>query len=372
MDSIETTHRILVIDDDATNLRMLQEILCTQYKVYAAPSGERALAFLERHLPDLILLDVEMPGLNGYQVIRKLKENPRLAQIPVLFLTAQEGRDKEEMALRLGAVDYILKPITTGVVRARVNLHIELEDYRKRLESLVEAKTLQVRNTQDSILDILANVTAWRDSGTGGHIIRTTAYSQMIVDALMEIDHPNYRISPQYAEHIVKTSKLHDIGKVAVSDTILLKPGRLTPEEFGEIKKHTTFGAQMIDDAIADLGDDTSFLHVAREIVISHHEWWDGSGYPQGLAGDAIPVAGRVMAISDIYDSLTSERPYKGELTHEETMEIIRTETGRHFDPLLIDLLGDTFPSFEEVAKVKAAEERRKKLLAGASLGGGL
>jgi putative two-component system response regulator len=347
----KTQHSILVVDDDATNLRMLHEILSPTYKVYAAPSGERAITFLERQHPDLILLDIEMPGMNGYQVISRLKDNPALASIPVLFLTAQEGRDKEETALRLGAVDYILKPITAGVVLARVNLHIELEVYRKRLELLVGEKTEQLRKTQDSILDILAGVTAWRDSGTGGHITRTTAYSQLVVDCLLDKKHPDYILDPQYGENIVKTSKLHDIGKVAISDSILLKPGKLTPEEFDEIKKHTTFGAQMIDDAIADLGDVSSFLHVAREIVISHHEWWNGSGYPEALLGDRIPVSGRVMAISDIYDSLTSERPYKDAMTHQEAMDIIYREmTGGHFDPLLIELLQDTFPRFEEIA----------------------
>ncbi|MDR1917077.1 MAG: response regulator [Synergistaceae bacterium] len=344
-----TSHSILVVDDDATNLRMLQEILRPIYKVYAAPSGERALAFLEKQSPDLILLDVEMPGMNGYQVIKKLKENPRFQSIPVLFLTAQEGRDKEETALHLGAVDYILKPITTGIVRARVNLHIELEDYRKRLETLVSQKTESLRNTQDSILDILANVTAWRDSGTGGHIARTTTYTKLVVNCLLEKQHPNYLINPQYGEHIIKSSKLHDIGKVAISDNILLKPGKLTTEEFDEIKKHTTFGAQIISDAIENLGDDSSFLHVAREIVISHHEWWDGSGYPNGLAGNDIPISGRIMAISDIYDSLTSERPYKGIMSHDEAMSIIYRETGGHFDPLMIDLLKDTFLLFEGV-----------------------
>jgi putative two-component system response regulator len=344
-------HSILVVDDDATNLRMLQEILKGSYKVFAAPSATRALAFLKRRKPDLILLDVEMPDMNGYQVINKLKENDETADIPVLFLTAQEGRDKEEVALRLGAVDYILKPITAGVVLARVNLHVELEVYRKRLETLVGQKTEQLRNTQDSILDILANVTAWRDSGTGGHIKRTTSYSQLIVNCLMNKSNPNYMITRAYSEHIVRTSKLHDIGKVAISDSILLKPGKLTPEEFNEIKKHTTFGAEMIDDAMAGLGDVSPFLHVAREIVISHHEWWSGSGYPNGLRGSEIPISGRVMAISDIYDSLTSERPYKGAMDHEEAMSIIYKETGTHFDPLLIELLRDTFPSFDGIAR---------------------
>jgi putative two-component system response regulator len=349
MDTDNTNHSILVVDDDATNLRMLQEILRPMYKVYAAPSGERAMGFLEHNCPDLILLDVEMPVMNGYELIKKIKEDERLSAIPVLFLTAQEGRDKEEQAFHLGAVDYILKPITTGVVRARVNLHIELEDYRKRLETLVSEKTERLRLTQDSILDILANVTAWRDSGTGGHIERTTAYTRLVVKELSKKNDSNYIISPQYGEHIIKSSKLHDIGKVAVSDNILLKPGRLTPEEFDEIKKHTTFGAQIIDDAIHDLGDDSSFLHVAREIVISHHEWWNGSGYPNGLAGSAIPISGRVMAVSDIYDSLTSARPYKDAMTHEKAMSIIYGETGSHFDPHMITLLEDVFPVFAEV-----------------------
>lgn len=351
MKQADTSHSILIVDDDATNLSMLQEILKSTYKVYPSPSGERALAFLARHIPDLILLDVEMPGMNGYEVITRIKEDPRLSTIPVLFLTAQEGREKEEMALRLGAADYILKPITAGVVRARVAMQIELEVYRKRLEHLVERKTQQLQNTQDSILDILASVTAWRDSGTGGHITRTTSYVQLIVRCLQRKGNPNYLISPSYGESIIKTAKLHDIGKVAISDSILLKPGKLTPEEFNEIKKHTTFGAQMIDDAIEDLGDESSFLHVAREIVISHHEWWNGSGYPKGLKGSAIPISGRIMAISDIYDSLTSKRPYKGAMPHDEAMSIIRSETGPHFDPLLIELLEDAYPQFDQIAQ---------------------
>lgn len=359
------SYSILAVDDDATNLRMLHEILNPAYKVYAAPSGERAMKFLEKRGVDLILLDVEMPGLNGYEMIKRLKENPALASIPVLFLTAQEGRDKEETALRLGAVDYILKPITAGVVMARVNLHMELEIYRKRLETLVSQKTAQLSDTQNSILDILASVTAWRDSGTGGHITRTTAYSRLIVERLLEKGHPKYTISPLYGGNIVKSSKLHDIGKVAISDSILHKPGRLTSEEFDEIKKHTTFGAQMIDDAIADLGDESSFLHVSREIVISHHEWWNGSGYPMALTGEKIPVSGRVMAISDIYDSLTSERPYKGVMSHGEAMDIIYRETGPHFDPLLIDILQDTFPQFEEIAATQHSPEDEQHIRRG-------
>jgi putative two-component system response regulator len=353
MENDTSAHSILVVDDDATNLRMLQEILKPFYKVYAAPSGERALGFLENRVPDLIILDVEMPVMSGYELIKNLKDDPRFALIPVLFLTAQEGRDKEEEAFRLGAVDYILKPITTGVVRARVNLHIELGDYRKRMETLVEQKTGQLRRVQDSILDVMASVTSWCDGGTGGHIDRMTAYTALVVNGLAEHNDPGYSFDPVYGEYVIKASKLHDIGKVAVSDSILLKPGKLTPEEFSEIKKHTTCGAQMIDDAITHLGGDSQFLFVAREIVVSHHEWWNGSGYPNGLLGNAIPLSGRVLAVADIYDTLTSDRPYKSAMPHKEAMSVIREETGRHFDPRMMELLKDTFPLFEEVAETQ-------------------
>lgn len=354
----EFAYSILIVDDDATNLRLLQEILRKEYKVFAAPSGERALLFLQKQIPDLILLDVEMPGMSGYELIGRLKEDPALHDIPVIFLTAQEGRDKEEQAFHLGAVDYILKPISAGVVNARVKLHLQLETYKKRLEQMVEHKTHQLQKAQDSILDILANITAFRDSDTGWHIERTTLYSKVLVENILKKDHPHYQITRDYADHIVKSAKLHDIGKVAVPDSILLKPARLSAGEFQLIKMHTTYGAQMIDDAIADLGDDSSFLHVAREIVISHHEWWNGTGYPNGLFGDAIPISGRVMAIADVYDSLRSHRLYKMPISHEETLAIMKKETGSHFDPVLMEMSQDVFDTFAVVAMEYHDDER--------------
>lgn len=340
---------ILIVDDNPVNLRFLQEILKDTYRVYAAPSGERALAFLEKKIPDLILLDVEMPGISGYEVIERLKRDSRFEDIPVIFLTAQEGRDKEQQAFDLGAVDYILKPISKGVVVARVRLHMELATYRKSLEKMVEIKTSQLQRTQDSILDILANVTAYRDNETGAHIKRTTVYVEKLVAYLIERDHPDYRISSEYALNMAKSSKLHDIGKVGVPDAILLKPGKLTPEEFDVIKQHTVLGMQILDDAIQDIGDDSSsFLSVAREIVITHHEWWNGSGYPYSLKGEDIPISGRVMAIADVYDALISKRPYKKPFTHDEAMEIIRESSGTHFDPYIMEMCAPIFSEFEE------------------------
>lgn len=341
---------ILCVDDEPTNLRFLMEILQEDYQVYLAPSGERALVFLESRVPDLILLDVEMPKLNGYDVIKAIKKQPQLKDIPVIFLTSLEGRDKERQAFDLGAADYIQKPISVGVVKVRAQLQIELESHRKNLEHLVSLRTSQLNRTQDCILDMLANVTSYRDNETGAHIKRTTYYCQAIVDTLREKNYPGYQLSADYANSIVKSAKLHDIGKVAVPDNILLKPDRLTPEEFDLIKLHTSYGAELLDNAMHDLGDTSSFLNVAREIIIGHHEKWDGTGYPYQLAGDAIPLSARIVAIVDVYDAMISRRPYKEPYPHQESMNMVLAASGTHFDPTLLMLCGDVLNTFEQIA----------------------
>lgn len=343
---------ILVVDDDPTNLRFLNEILKDEFETCLSPSGARALKFLERHTPDLILLDIEMPDMNGYDVIRALKSDASLSEIPVVFLTGQEGRDKEQEALDLGAVDYIVKPITAGIVRSRVSLHIELMHYRKHLEKLVDIRTSQLRRTQDAILDILANMTSFRDNETGAHIKRTTNYAAIMVRNLKEKSYPGYLIDDIYGECIVKSAKLHDIGKVAVPDNILLKPARLTVLEYEMIKQHAVYGAQILDTAIEELGEGESsyFLTVAREIIATHHEKWDGSGYPLGLKGEEIPLSGRILAIVDVYDALISHRPYKSSYSHEVAISIILKDAGTHFDPTLVRLSEDIFDEFRTIA----------------------
>ena len=242
-----------------------------------------------------------------------------------------------------------MKPVTAGVVRARVNLHIELKDYRHRLEKLVNQKTERLDRVRDSILKILSGVTAWRDGGEYGHIERTASYVGLAVKGLSEADDPAYHIAPPYGDCMIKASRLHDIGHVAIPDSILRKPGKLTPEEFAVMKRHTVIGAAIIDEAINYLGDDSSFLATAREIVVSHHEWWNGEGYPNALSGHKIPLSGRIMAVADTYDSLTSEGLYKTALPHAEAVRIIHCETGSHFDPRMIEILGATFPAFAGV-----------------------
>ncbi|MCL1829109.1 MAG: response regulator [Oscillospiraceae bacterium] len=348
---------ILCVDDDSTNLKLMNEILKEEYTVYLAPSASRAIAFLRLgKLPNLILLDVEMPNMNGYEAIKAIKEVPEWKDIPILFLTGLEGRDKEQEAFALGAVDYILKPISAGIVKARVRLHTELETYRKHLESLVLLRTRQLNMTQDCILDMLANVTSYRDNETGVHIKCTTYYTELIADALVLRGEDDYKMTEEYADSVKKSAKLHDIGKVAVPDHILLKPGRLTDEEFDCIKMHTVYGARMLDNAMEDLGETSSFLEVAREIIIGHHEKWNGKGYPFGISEKEIPLSARVMAIVDVYDALISVRPYKTPFTHEDAVGVLKKDAGLHFDPYLIDFCGDLFEQFKIIG-MKHLEE---------------
>lgn len=352
MHDIPTKPVILVVDDDPTVLRLLNEILSVSYHPYLAPSGERALVFLERMTPDLILLDLEMPGMNGYDVLRAINDNPTWADIPVIFLTAQEGRDKEKEALSLGASDYILKPISPDIVRYRIGMQVELQAYRRNLENMVDVRTVQLKRTQDALMDILANMTSFRDNETGGHIRRTTFYTELMVDCLRKNGSGEYALDELYAEGIIKAARLHDIGKVAVPDNILLKPARLSPFEFELIKQHSVYGAEIMDMAIVGLGEDETsyFLTVAREIIATHHEKWDGSGYPLGLAGTNIPLSGRILAVVDVYDALISHRPYKPCYQHEEAVNMILSESGTHFDPHLLELTAGVFDDFKKVA----------------------
>jgi len=354
---------ILMVDDDPNNLRLLQEVLQDEYKIHAATSAERALNFLEKAIPNLILLDIEMPGMSGYAMIQRLKSDYRWLDIPVIFLTGIEGRESEQKAFELGAVDYVLKPISANVVRSRVSLHIELQAHRLELEDMVYKKTEQLSKTQDSILEMLANVTAIRDNETGAHIKRTTGYVELLVNNLIKVKHEDYVIRSEFAENLIKSAKLHDIGKVAIPDSTLLKPSKLTDFEFDLIKKHTVFGAHILDQAINELGDDSYFLYVARQLIISHHEKWNGKGYPFGLAGAEIPLAGRIMAVADVYDALVSERPYKAPLSHDEAFNIILKDAGTHFDPVLLELSEPIFPGFAEIAKTYKDENYRFKML---------
>jgi putative two-component system response regulator len=357
---------VLVVDDTALNLSILGELLGSRYRVRTASSGIRALLLARAHpLPDVILLDVMMPGMDGYQVITQLKADPLTADIPVIFITAMSGIEEEQLGFELGAVDYITKPFIPSIVRARVATHVDLKQAKDRigrinvwLEQEVRRRTNENTLIQDLAIRALACLGETRDTETGKHIIRTQGYIELLVNRLAE--HPRFiqALEGNRSSLIVKAAPLHDIGKVGVPDAILLKPGKLTAEEFEIMKRHPVIGAKAIDKAMTQALASTHgyeveqarkaflFLEIAKEISLAHHERWDGSGYPAGLAGDQIPASARLMALADVFDALVSARVYKPTIPFEEASRIINAARGTQFDPAVVDAFNDLRDSF--------------------------
>ena len=336
---------VMVVDDTPQNLLLMTELLRPDYRLQVANSGERALALLAGEvLPDLILLDIMMPGLDGYEVLRRIKAAPASQAIPVIFMTAKNDVADEVLGLQLGAADYITKPISPPIVLARVRTHLSLKaaadfmrDKNDYLAAEVSRRTRQISAVQDVTVLALASMAEPRDNETGNHILRTQRYVKCLAMALRE--HPRFAstLSSDYIELLFKSAPLHDIGKVGIHDDILLKPGPLTPAEFEIMKTHTTIGFDSIVRAEKALGVTFDFLLLAKEIALSHQEKWDGSGYPQALVGDAIPLSARLMAVADVYDALISKRVYKAAMTHERAVAIMSRGRGGHFDPDILD-----------------------------------
>jgi response regulator RpfG family c-di-GMP phosphodiesterase/signal transduction histidine kinase len=369
---------LLVVDDSRLNLSLMASLLSRQYKVRLAASGEEGLrAALEDPRPDLILLDITMPGIDGYQVMERLKAQPRTRDIPVIFLTARGEPEDEQRGLDLGAVDYITKPVSPPILRSRVANHLKLkgvrdflQDQNSWLEAEVARRTREVGAIQDVTIQAMASLAETRDSETGGHIRRTQHYVRLL--ALHLHDHPRFRgfLAGGNLDLIFKSAPLHDIGKVGIPDRILLKPGRLTQEEFEIMKRHTTLGRKAIEAAERQLGCRMEFLAIAKEIAEGHQEKWDGTGYPAGLKGDAIPIAARLMAVADVYDALISRRVYKPALPHRAAVRIMAQGRGTHFDPDVLDAFLAIEGRFREVAdqfrdSESDQEELRRKALEG-------
>ncbi|WP_447769437.1 HD domain-containing phosphohydrolase [Pseudomonas kilonensis] len=350
---------ILVVDDTPDNLLLMTDLLKDRYRVKAANSGEKALRVLQGDsLPDLILLDVMMPGLSGHEVAGQLKHDPRTCDIPIIFLTALAAIEDEIHGLELGAVDYITKPISPPLVLARVDTQLKLKaatdflrDQNDYLEKEVQRRTREVMAIQDVTIQAMASLAETRDNETGNHIRRTQHYVKVLAEQLR--DHPRFRhfLNDETIRLLFKSAPLHDIGKIGIPDHILLKPGRFTPEEFEIMKTHTTLGRDAIQRAEDQLGIEVDFLSLAKEIAYSHQEKWDGSGYPQALAGDDIPISARLMAVADVYDALISRRVYKQGMPHEEAVEIIRQGRGSHFDPDICDAFLAHVEQFQAIAE---------------------
>jgi len=335
---------IVMVDDDITNLNVARNNLAGRYSIVTVPSGEKLFNLLDKISPSLILLDIEMPVMNGYEVMKKLKSEEKTAHIPVIFLTAKIDPASEVEGLNLGAVDYITKPFSRDLLIKRIDLHIlfekqrrELLSYNLSLESEVGKQTQTVLELQNAIIKIIAELVESRDSITGGHIERTQHYIKLLLDFLIEHNVYADIISSWDINLFVMSSQLHDVGKITIKDYILMKPAKLTEDEFEEMKHHTVAGVEIIN-RIEENTTESEFLTYAAALAVSHHEKWDGSGYPYGLSGNDIPLQGRLMALVDVYDALTNDRPYKKAFTHKEAVEIIKSGSGTHFDPLIADI----------------------------------
>ena len=356
---------ILLIDDDPAALEALNECLRPHYQTRIATRGQKGLELARlQPQPDLILLDVELPDMKGYTVCSALKQDMLTAQIPVMFLSSHTDVFDITRGLQLGAVDYVTKPVAPPILLARVQTHLRLReatdwlrDQNAHLETLVsrrtrdlEARTLELQHSQDLTIFALGSIAETRDNETCNHIYRTSAYVEVMARHLaVRASRRHETVAMRDWEMIWKSAPLHDIGKVGIPDNILLKPGKLTTEEFEVMKRHTVLGRDAIRVAEIRVKSEGSFLRVASEIAYGHHERWDGAGYPQGIGGEDIPLSARLMALADVYDALVSKRVYKPPMTHATAVEIIREGRGSHFDPEVLDVFLEAADAFKDI-----------------------
>jgi putative two-component system response regulator len=321
---------IFVVDDSDVNLTMAKQALGDNYRVFTLPSAAKMFTLLEKVIPDLIILDIRMPEMDGFAALEKLAQDRRTAAVPVIFLTASNDAESEIRGFEMGVVDFISKPFSEPVLRRRVETHL-------RVDELIKRRTTRLERLKNGIVAVLADIVECRDENTGGHIERTSRCIRILIEAMIANGIYADEMAGWNVDAIVASARLHDVGKIAISDVILNKPGRLTPEEFVMIKTHVREGEQIVDKIIAKTGEE-EFLQNARSFISYHHEHWDGSGYPYGLKGEEIPLFGRIMAIVDVYDALVSERPYKKPFPSDVAVNIIMQESGKHFDPGIAEI----------------------------------
>jgi putative two-component system response regulator len=345
----------MLVDDNMVNLTMGKNMLKDSYEVYAIPSAAKLFEILKNVTPDLILLDILMPEMDGYEAIRRLKADGATSDIPVVFLTSQNDEGSELEGLCLGAIDYVTKPFSGPLLIKRIENHLliasqkkKLMHYNDKLQEMVRQKTEQVIELQSAIISTVADLVEFRDNMTGGHVMRTTRYLKILVDVLIRENICPDETSSWDLGFLIPSAQLHDVGKIAISDAILNKPGKLTDDEYNIMKNHVLAGVSAIE-RMEKTTNQHEFLQYSRTIAGTHHEKWDGTGYPYGLSGHGIPLEGRLMAIADVYDALVSNRPYKKPMPAHEAEKIIISGKGSHFDPQLVDVFQKVAGSFAEV-----------------------
>ena len=331
---------IFIVDDSDTNLSMAEAVLEDHYRVMTMPSAHKMFALLEKLIPDLILLDIEMPEMDGFEALKLLKAEPKWTEIPIMFITGRNDAEVEACGLELGAVDFVTKPFSALVLLNRIQTHLDIDN-------IIRVRTNQLHRLQNSIVAVLADMVENRDKGTGGHIERTSIYIKILLNEMKERGLYVEEIRDWDVEKMISSARMHDLGKISISDIIVNKPGKLTEDEYEMMKRHAEEGERIIDEIISRTGEG-DFLRNAKLFAGSHHERWDGRGYPRGLKGEAIPLQGRIMAIVDVYDALVSERPYKKAFTNAEALDIILKNSGTHFDPKIVELFKDSFELIKE------------------------
>jgi len=337
---------VFVVDDSDTTLTMVETALENYYRVMTMASASKMFTLLEKIKPDLILLDIEMPEIDGFSALKQLKSNSLFAGIPVMFLTGYTDTSIEVSGFEMGAVDFVTKPFSASVLLNRIRTHLDIDD-------IIHERTLQLAQLQNSVVSVLAKMVESRDEGTGDHLERTSMYIKILIDGMKANRVYFDELSNWDVEKIISSARMHDLGKISISDSIINKPGRLTDEEFEIMKSHTSAGEQIIDEIIAQNGGEADFLNYAKLFAGFHHERWDGKGYPHGVKELDIPLQGRIMAIADVYDALVSERPYKKPFLHDEAVKIIMESAGMQYDPKIAEVFYGLKDKFGEITAGK-------------------
>ena len=346
---------ILVVDDDKMNLMAAKRLLSKQYRIVTVNSGVMALTYLQKNVPELILLDIKMPEMSGFEVMDKIREREEWNNIPVIFLTADRDSDTEIQCFEMGATDYIVKPFVPAIMLSRVQRTIELECYKKDLEGAVAEqadeivkKNMKILKIQQEVIVSMANVIESRDGSTGEHVKRTAIFVKLIAENLMKNHMFADVLNEEYFEYLCNAAPMHDIGKITVPDYILKSTGNLTEEEFETMKNHSVEGGKIIRETLGKI-EDSKYIEIAADMATYHHERWDGSGYPEGKCGEDIPLCARIMAVADVFDALAFKRYYKEALPLDATFDIIEESSGTHFDPVVADALCNVREKIEDM-----------------------